>query len=87
MGLAVAANIKCPYCLLFHKGAAGMNGATEEEFAETTFLASYTARWSAIIMPSITTTRPLRGNSKQIGEFLKATKKITKRDLLFKNAT
>ncbi len=49
MGLAVAANIKCPYCLLFHKGAAMMNGATEEELAETAFLASYTARWSAII--------------------------------------
>lgn len=49
MGLAVAANIKCPYCTLFHKGAAMMNGATEEELAETAFLASYTARWSAII--------------------------------------
>ena len=49
MGLAVAANIKCPYCTLFHKGAAQMNGATEEELAETAFLASYTARWSAII--------------------------------------
>ncbi len=49
MGLAVAANIKCPYCLLFHKGAAQMKGATEEELAETAFLASYTARWSAII--------------------------------------
>ena len=49
MGLAVAAKIKCPYCTLFHKGAAMMNGATEEELAETAFLASYTARWSAII--------------------------------------
>ncbi len=49
MGLAVAANIKYPYCQLFHKGAAQMNGATEEELAEIVFLASYTARWSAII--------------------------------------
>lgn len=48
MGLAVAANIKCPYCTLFHEGTAMMNGATEEELAETAFLASYT-RWSAII--------------------------------------
>jgi AhpD family alkylhydroperoxidase len=48
-GLAVAANIKCPYCTLFPKGAAMMNGATEEELAETAFLAGYTARWSAII--------------------------------------
>ena len=49
MGLSVAANIKCPYCQLFHRGAAAMNGATAEELAETAFLASYTARWSAII--------------------------------------
>ncbi len=49
MVLAVAATIKCPYCLLFHRGAAQMNGATEKEFAETAFLASYIARWSAII--------------------------------------
>src|SRR5512139_3807253 len=49
MGLAVAANIKCPYCQLFHRGAAMMNGATEEELAEIAFLASYTSRWSAII--------------------------------------
>jgi len=34
---------------LFHREAAKMNGATEDELAETVFLASYTARWSAII--------------------------------------
>ena len=49
IGLAVAANIKCPYCQLFHKGVAGLLGATEEEFAEVAFLASYSARWSAMI--------------------------------------
>jgi len=49
MGLAVAANIKCPYCILFHREAAKMNGATDEELAETAFLASYTTRWSAMI--------------------------------------
>lgn len=32
--LAVAATIKCPYCETFHKGAAQMNGATDEELAE-----------------------------------------------------
>ncbi len=49
IGLAVSANIKCPYCQLFHKGAAGLYDATEEEFAEVAFLASYSARWSAMI--------------------------------------
>ena len=49
IGLAVAANIKCPYCQLFHREAAKMHGATEEELAELSFLASWTARYSALI--------------------------------------
>jgi AhpD family alkylhydroperoxidase len=48
-GLMVAANIKCPYCAVFHTEVAKMNGATEEELSEVYFLASYTSRWSAII--------------------------------------
>ncbi len=72
MGLAVAANIKCPYCLLFHKGAAMMNGATEEELAETAFLASYTARWSAIIHAQHYDYDTFAREFEQIGEYLKA---------------
>lgn len=49
IGLAVAANIKCPYCQAFHTGAAQMNGATDDEMAELVMLASMTSRWSAII--------------------------------------
>ena len=49
IGLAIAANIKCPYCQLFHREAAKMHGATEEELNETAFLASWTARYSAMI--------------------------------------
>lgn len=49
IGLAVAANIKCPYCVAFHRGAAQLNGATDEELGEVAVLASITARWSAMI--------------------------------------
>lgn len=49
IGLAIAANIKCPYCQLFHMSAAKMNGATEAELAEVAFLASLATRWSAMI--------------------------------------
>lgn len=49
IGLAVAANIKCPYCQLFHKESAKLKGATDEELAEVAYLASFTARWSAMI--------------------------------------
>lgn len=49
IGLAVAANIKCPYCQSFHREAAKLHGATDAELAEISFLASWTARYSALI--------------------------------------
>lgn len=49
IGLAVAANIRCPYCTHFHRGAAQLQGATEAELAEISFLASYTPRYSAML--------------------------------------
>ena len=49
IGLAISANIKCPYCQLFHTGVAKLHGASDEELAEIYFLASFTSRWSAMI--------------------------------------
>jgi AhpD family alkylhydroperoxidase len=49
IGLAIAANIKCPYCQLFHTGVAKLHGASDEELAEIYFLASFSSRWSAMI--------------------------------------
>ncbi len=49
IGLAIAANIKCPYCTLFHTGAAQIHGASDDELQEVYFLASFTSRWSAMI--------------------------------------
>lgn len=49
IGLAIAANLKCPYCQLFHREAAKMHGATEEELAEVSFLAGWTPRYSSMI--------------------------------------
>lgn len=49
MGLAVAANIKCPYCAHFHTEAAKMHGATDEELREAFSLASLTSRYSAML--------------------------------------
>ena len=37
MGLAVASATHCPYCIHFHTRAARMNGATDDEIAETAF--------------------------------------------------
>jgi len=49
IGLAVAANIKCPYCVHFHRGAAQMHGATDAELEEAVSLASFTSRYSAML--------------------------------------
>lgn len=49
IGLAVAAAIGCEYCRHFHRGAAQLHGASDEELAEIAFLASYTPRYSALI--------------------------------------
>ena len=76
LGLAVAANIKCPYCQLFHKSVAQMYGATPEEFAEIAFLASYTSRWSAMIHAQNYSYETFAKETAQIGAYLsKAAKK------------
>lgn len=49
IGLAVAANLKCPYCQEFHTGAARLHGATDEELREVAYLSSFTSRYSAIL--------------------------------------
>lgn len=49
IGLAVAANIKCPYCSHFHTKAAKLHGTTEKELKETCTLASFTSRYSNML--------------------------------------
>ena len=76
IGLAVAANIKCPHCQLFHMSVAKMLGATPEELAEIAFLASYTSRWSAMIHAQHYPYETFAKETEQIGQHLsKASKK------------
>jgi AhpD family alkylhydroperoxidase len=49
IGLAIAANLKCPYCTLMHTAMATGYGANGDELSEAAFLAGYTARWSAML--------------------------------------
>ncbi len=46
IGLAVAAQIKCRYCIYFHTQAAIANGATEEELKEACFMGGMTVQYS-----------------------------------------
>jgi AhpD family alkylhydroperoxidase len=70
IGLAVAANVKCPYCQLFHREAAKMHGATEAELAELEFLASWTARYSSLIHAQNYDYDTFASEFEQIGEHL-----------------
>ena len=49
IGLAVAAQIPCQYCIYFHTAAAKANGASQEEIAEAVAMAAMTRHWSTVL--------------------------------------
>ena len=54
IGLAVAAQIPCQFCVLFHTEAAKLNGATEREIKEAIAIAAITRHWSTVLNGSQT---------------------------------
>ncbi len=49
IGLALAAQIPCHYCVYFHTAAAKANGATEEEIREAVAMAAIVRHWSTVL--------------------------------------
>ena len=49
MGLAVAAQIPCAYCVYFHTAAAKANGASDEEIKEAVAMAAIVRHWSTVM--------------------------------------
>jgi AhpD family alkylhydroperoxidase len=49
IGLGIAANSKCRYCLFYHTELAKLNGATDEEIEAAVHYAKASAGWSAYI--------------------------------------
>jgi AhpD family alkylhydroperoxidase len=49
IGLAVAAQIPCQYCIYFHTAAAKANGATNEEIKEAVAMAGVVRHWSTVL--------------------------------------
>lgn len=49
IGLAVAAQIPCQYCIYYHRKAALSLGATEQELAEAAAIAGYVRNWSTVL--------------------------------------
>jgi AhpD family alkylhydroperoxidase len=69
-GLEIAANIKCPYCELMHTAMAKFHGATDEELAETYYLASLTSRWSTMIHAQHYDWQTFEKEAEQMGKYL-----------------
>ncbi len=53
IGLAVAAQIPCQYCIYFHTEAAKLYGATDVEIREAVAMAALTRHWSAMLNGSM----------------------------------
>jgi AhpD family alkylhydroperoxidase len=49
IGLAVAAQIPCQYCIYFHTVAAKANGATDEEIKEAVAMSAVVRHWSTVL--------------------------------------
>jgi AhpD family alkylhydroperoxidase len=49
IGLAVAAQIPCSYCIYFHTEAAKLNGATDAEIREAVAMAAISRHWSTVL--------------------------------------
>jgi AhpD family alkylhydroperoxidase len=53
IGLAVAAQIPCTYCIYFHTEGARHNGATTAEISEAVGMAAITRHWSTVLNGSL----------------------------------
>ena len=49
VGLAVAAQVPCTYCVYFHTAAAKANGATDGEIREAIAMAAIVRHWSTVL--------------------------------------
>ena len=49
IGLAVAAQIPCQYCVYFHTAAAKANGATDEDIREAVAMGAIVRHWSTVL--------------------------------------
>ena len=49
IGLGIAAQIPCQYCVYFHTAAAKANGASDQEIKETVAMAAVVRHWSTVL--------------------------------------
>ena len=71
IGLAVAAQIPCRYCIYFHTKAAGLDGATERELKEAIVMAGITRQWSTVLNGMQTDEAQFRSELAKVFDYVK----------------
>jgi AhpD family alkylhydroperoxidase len=72
IGLAVAAATHCPYCTYFHKSAAQMLGATEQECEEASRFAAMTTQYSTYLHGLQVNLKDFREMTDRVGKHMQA---------------
>jgi len=76
IGLAVAAQVPCQYCVVFHTEAAKLNGATDQEIREAVAMAAITRHWSTVLNGSLIDETLFR---KEVDQVISNAKKAAKK--------
>jgi AhpD family alkylhydroperoxidase len=66
IGLSVAAQIPCQYCIVYHTEVAKLNGATDQEIREAVAMAALTRHWSTVLNGSLIDETQFRSDVDQI---------------------
>jgi AhpD family alkylhydroperoxidase len=75
IGLGVAAQVPCTYCVAFHTQAAMLNGATDAEIREAVAMAAITRHWSTVLNGSMPDEAKFR---KEVDQIIAKARKATK---------
>jgi AhpD family alkylhydroperoxidase len=71
IGLAVAAQIPCRYCIYFHTRAAKLNGASDREIKEAILMSSLTRQWSTVLNGNMIDEAAFKLEAGKIFEYVK----------------
>lgn len=71
IGLAVSAQVPCPYCIYYHTRSAMMMGATKEEINEAVAMAGVTRQWSTVLNGQHTDEKKFKSEADQIIKYVK----------------
>lgn len=76
IGLAVAAQMQCPYCVAFHTEFARLQGASDAEIEDAVYMGKHTAGWSTYLQGMQIDLNTFKREVKEICDALAVKKKV-----------